>query len=76
MTQKRIAAEDYLAALSAHGIEYLFANPGTDFAPIIEAFSRAARGNRPVPKPVVIPHEGVAVAMAHGYTQSPLDRRR
>jgi len=68
MTQKRIAAEDYLAALSAHGIEYLFANPGTDFAPIIEAFSRAARGNRPVPKPVVIPHEGVAVAMAHGYT--------
>ena len=68
MTQPRIAAEDYLAALSAHGIEYLFANPGTDFAPIIEAFSRSARGNRPVPKPLVIPHENAAVAMAHGYT--------
>ncbi|MBS0643859.1 MAG: thiamine pyrophosphate-requiring protein [Proteobacteria bacterium] len=68
MTQTRIAAEDYLAALSTHGIEYLFANPGTDFAPIIEAFSRAARGNRPVPKPLVIPHENAAVAMAHGYT--------
>jgi acetolactate synthase I/II/III large subunit len=69
MTQlPRIAAEDYLAALSAHGIEYLFANPGTDFAPIVEAYSRAARGNRPVPKPLVIPHESAAVAMAHGYT--------
>jgi acetolactate synthase I/II/III large subunit len=69
MTQlPRIAAEDYLAALAAHGIEYLFANPGTDFAPIVEAYSRAARGNRPVPKPLVIPHESAAVAMAHGYT--------
>ena len=34
-TQTRIAAEEYLEALSAHGIEYLFANPGTDFAPIV-----------------------------------------
>ena len=29
MTQ--IAAECYLQALADHGIEYLFANPGTDF---------------------------------------------
>ena len=64
----RIAAEDYLEALSAHGIDYLFANPGTDFAPIVEAFSRAARTNRPVPRPMVIPHENAAVGMAHGYT--------
>ena len=52
-TQTRIAAEEYLEALSAHGIEYLFANPGTDFAPIVEAFARAARTNRPVPRPIV-----------------------
>ena len=39
----RIAAEDYLETLAAHGIDYLFVNPGTDFAPIVEAFSRAAR---------------------------------
>lgn len=64
----RIAAEDYLDALSAHGIEHLFCNPGTDFAPIVEAFSRAARTNRPVPQPMVVPHENVAVGMAHGYT--------
>jgi acetolactate synthase-1/2/3 large subunit len=64
----RIAAEDYLEALAAHGIEHLFVNPGTDFAPIVEAFSRAAKTNRPVPRPMVVPHENAAVAMAHGYT--------
>src|SRR5580658_8908890 len=65
---RRIAAEDYLEALAAHGIEHLFVNPGTDFAPIVEAFSRAARTNRRVPRPMVVPHENAAVAMAHGYT--------
>ena len=64
----RIAAEDYLEALAANGIEHLFVNPGTDFAPIVEAFSRAVRTNRAVPRPMVIPHENAAVAMAHGYT--------
>ena len=68
MTQTRIAAEDYLEALAAHGIEHLFANPGTDFAPIVEAFARSARTNRKVPRPMVVPHETAAVAMAHGYT--------
>lgn len=66
MTQ--IAAEYYLQALAEHGIEYLFANPGTDFAPIVEAFARSARTNRKVPKPLLVPHENAAVAMAHGYT--------
>jgi acetolactate synthase-1/2/3 large subunit len=64
----RIAAEDYLDALAAHGIDYLFCNPGTDFAPIVEAFARAARGNRKVPRPMVVPHENAALSMAHGYT--------
>ncbi len=67
-TPPRMAAEDYLDALAAHGIEHLFVNPGTDFAPIVEALSRAARGNRPVPRPMVVPHENTAVGMAHGYT--------
>jgi acetolactate synthase-1/2/3 large subunit len=64
----RIAAEDYLETLAAHGIDYLFVNPGTDFAPIVEAFARAARGNRAVPTPMVVPHENAAVGMAHGVT--------
>src|SRR4051812_41517234 len=64
----RIAAEDYLDALAAHGIDHLFCNPGSDFAPIVEAFARAARTNRKVPQPMVVPHENAALSMAHGYT--------
>ena len=68
MSEQRIAAEDYLDALAAHGIDHLFCNPGTDFAPIVEAYARAARGNRKVPQPMVVPHENAALSMAHGFT--------
>ena len=61
-----IAAEAFLRALADHGIDYFFCNPGTDFPPIIEAFSRAKKTNAKVPKPVLVPHENLAVAMAHG----------
>ena len=61
-----IAAEAFLRALADHGVDYFFANPGTDFPPIVEAFSRAKKTNAKVPKPVLIPHENLAVAMAHG----------
>ena len=62
----RIGAEAFLESLSAHGVDYLFANPGTDFPPIVEAYCRAKRSNAKVPTPLVIPHENLAVAMAHG----------
>jgi acetolactate synthase-1/2/3 large subunit len=61
-----IAAEGFLRALADHGIDYFFANPGTDFPPIVEAFSRAKKTNAKVPKPILVPHENLAVAMAHG----------
>jgi acetolactate synthase-1/2/3 large subunit len=61
-----IAGEGFLRALADHGIDYFFANPGTDFPPIVEAFSRAKQSNAKVPTPYVIPHENLAVAMAHG----------
>jgi len=61
-----IAAEAYLRALADHGIDYFFANPGTDFPPIVEAFTRAKKTNAKVPRPVLVPHENLAVAMAHG----------
>ncbi len=60
-------AEAYLALLKARGIDWLFANAGTDFAPIIEAFSRAAGAGLALPEPLAVPHETVAVGMAHGY---------
>jgi acetolactate synthase-1/2/3 large subunit len=61
-----IAAEAFLRALADHGVDYFFCNPGTDFAPIVEAFDRARKTNAKVPKPVLIPHENLAVGMAHG----------
>lgn len=64
--RKRIAAEAFLESLSAHNVDYLFANPGTDFPPVVEAYGRASRSNAKVPTPLVIPHENLAVAMAHG----------
>ena len=33
-----IAAEALLTRLKANGIDYLFANAGTDFAPVIEGY--------------------------------------
>jgi acetolactate synthase-1/2/3 large subunit len=63
---KPIAAEAFLRALSDHGIDFFFANPGTDFPPIVEAFTRAERSNAKVPRPILVPHENLAVAMAHG----------
>ena len=64
----RIAAEEYLETLAAHGIDHLLVNPGTDFAPIVEALARAAQGNAAVPPAMLVPHENAAVGMAHGYT--------
>src|ERR1700688_3841911 len=61
-----IAAEGFLRALADHGADYFFANPGTDFPPIVEAFSRAKKTNAKVPKLVLVPHENLAVGMAHG----------
>ena len=58
----------YLELLAARGIDYFFANGGTDFGPIVEAYAKRMAGELPVPKPVTVPHEITAVAMAHGYT--------
>src|ERR1035437_7272842 len=61
-----IAPEAFLRALADHGVDYFFCNTGTEFPPIVEAFSRAKKTNAKVPKPVLVPHENLAVAMAHG----------
>ena len=60
-------AEAYLELLAARGVEYLFANAGTDFAPIIEAYARRGAQGQARPRPMTVPHEVVAVGMAHGY---------
>jgi acetolactate synthase-1/2/3 large subunit len=61
------AADAWLGLLAARGVEYLFANGGTDFAPIVEAYAKGEKNGWPLPKVVVVPHENMGVAMAHGY---------
>jgi acetolactate synthase-1/2/3 large subunit len=60
-------AEAYLTLLAERGVEHLFANSGTDFAPLIEAFAKAARTGAQVPKPILATHENLALSMAHGW---------
>ena len=60
-------AEAYLAALARRGIDHLFANAGTDFAPLIEALARGRSAGLDAPRAIAVPHEVVAVGMAHGY---------
>lgn len=58
--------EAILRALKMAGIDYLVANPGSDFAPIIEAYA-ANDGGDDLPRPILAPHENITVSMAHGY---------
>ena len=67
-SQPATAAEAYLGLLAARGVEYLFANGGTDFAPVVEAYARGKALGWHLPEPVIVPHENMGVAMAHGFT--------
>lgn len=62
----RTASDAILTRLREAGVRYLFANAGTDFASVVE--SMAGTDGDAMVEPVLVPHESVAVAMAHGYT--------
>lgn len=61
------AGEIFLRRLAANGIDYLFVNGGTDFAPVIEGYAHAEIADFAVPAPMLVPHETAALGMAHGY---------
>jgi acetolactate synthase-1/2/3 large subunit len=60
-------AEAYLELLKDRGIDVFLGNAGTDFASLVEAFARFEADGRAAPRPLLVPHEFVAVSMAHGY---------
>src|SRR3989442_4107814 len=62
------AADAWLGLLAARGVEYLFANGGTDFAPVVEAYAKGQKLGWKLPQVVIVPHENMGVAMAHRYT--------
>lgn len=66
MNQPQTGADAILHSLKANGIDYLFVNAGSDFAPIIESYASIDNPNS-YPTPIIVPHESVAVGMAHGF---------
>ncbi|MGP9791700.1 thiamine pyrophosphate-requiring protein [Roseinatronobacter sp. NSM] len=56
-----------LARLKTVGVDYIFANSGTDFPPIIEGLAEATAKDMALPHALTIPHEHAAMGMAHGY---------
>src|SRR5262245_32954429 len=56
-----------LARLKTVGVDYIFANSGTDFPPIIEGLAEAQARNIELPTALIMPHECAAMGMAHGH---------
>src|SRR5688572_8460008 len=63
------ASSAILEALVEAGVEYLFANFGSDHPGLIEAIAAARAANRPCPKVITAPTEMVAMSAAHGFAQ-------
>ena len=61
------AAHYFLEGLVDLGVDYIFANLGTDHVSLIEEIARWDREGRKHPEVILCPHEIVAVHMAGGY---------
>ena len=64
---RHTTAHYFLEALVDLGVEYIFANLGTDHVSLIEEMARWDREGRKHPEMILCPHEVVAVHMAGGY---------
>jgi acetolactate synthase I/II/III large subunit len=64
---RQSAAHYFLEGLVDLGVDYIFANLGTDHVSLIEEIARWDREGRKRPEIVLCPHEVVAVHMAGGY---------
>jgi acetolactate synthase I/II/III large subunit len=60
-------AQAFLELLALRGIDCFFGNAGTDFASIVDAFSKRKAEGKNTPVPVTVPHEIPLVSMAYGY---------
>ena len=65
MSEMVSAGEAILRSLKSNGVDKLFINPGSDFAPVIETYAKT--GGDEIPEAITAAHENVVVTMAHGY---------
>src|SRR6266478_6180606 len=63
-------AHHFLQGLVDLGVEYIFANLGTDHVSLIEEMARWDKEGRKHPDVILCPHEVVAVHMAGGYARA------
>ena len=68
-TPNYTAADAILGALQEIKVKYIFGNLGSDHGDLIESLTTAADNGVEMPKVILCPHEGVAIAAAHGYAQ-------
>ncbi|NOZ32479.1 MAG: acetolactate synthase, partial [Alphaproteobacteria bacterium] len=59
------AAHALLESLKSVGVDYVFCNPGSDFAPVIEELATGPTGD--FPQFLTVADERLAPALAHGY---------
>jgi len=64
---KHSTAHYFLEGLQEAGIDYIFANFGTDHVSIIEELANWKKVGRKHPEVLLCPHENVAMHMAGGY---------
>lgn len=60
----------FLDALVEHGVEYIFANLGSDHPAFVEAIAQARATGRKIPQIVTCPNEMVGMSAAHGFWQA------
>jgi acetolactate synthase-1/2/3 large subunit len=56
-----------LETIRNFGVDYVFMNMGIDLVSISDAFAKFEADGVDSPKPILVPHEFVAVSAAHGY---------
>lgn len=61
------ASSALLDALQDLGVEYIFANFGSDHPAIVEGIAAARAAGQPIPKIVTCPNEMVGMSAAHGF---------
>src|SRR5688572_5943362 len=58
-----------LEAMLETGVEYVFANLGSDHSALVEAIVEARKTGRKMPQLITSPNEMVALSAAHGFAQ-------
>ena len=69
-TEGLSGADTLLRVLAGMGVDRIFSSPGSEWAPVWEAFAKAKAQSEGVPQYISSRHEEIAVGMASGYAKA------